>query len=99
MRYTYFPVRLAALRARLACHELGEGAFWAGGVRVQTQYLNHTAPALGYRLTVGGVTVVYASDRVTCAVVAAAPGGLAGPEQAQRQGARPASAGARRTSR
>jgi CRP-like cAMP-binding protein/phosphoribosyl 1,2-cyclic phosphodiesterase len=62
MQYTYFPVRLADLRARLAFHELGEGEFYAGGVRVQTQYLNHTAPALGYRLTAGGVTVVYASD-------------------------------------
>ncbi|HLI26665.1 MAG TPA: cyclic nucleotide-binding domain-containing protein [Chloroflexota bacterium] len=62
MQYTYFPVRLADLRARLVFHELGEGEFCAGSVRVQAQYLNHTAPALGYRLTVGGVTVVYASD-------------------------------------
>ena len=62
MQYTYFPVRLTDLRARLEFHELGEGAFYAGGVHIQTQYLNHTAPALGYRLTVGGVTVVYASD-------------------------------------
>lgn len=62
MQYTYFPVRLADLQAGLTFHELGEGGFQAGGVHVEAQYLNHTAPALGYRLNVGGVTVVYSSD-------------------------------------
>jgi CRP-like cAMP-binding protein/phosphoribosyl 1,2-cyclic phosphodiesterase/CheY-like chemotaxis protein len=62
MQYTYFPVRLGDLRARIDFHELSEGGFQAGGARVQAQYLNHTAPALGYRVTVGGVTVVYATD-------------------------------------
>jgi CRP-like cAMP-binding protein/phosphoribosyl 1,2-cyclic phosphodiesterase len=62
MQYTYFPVRLGDLRARIAFHELGEGGFHAGGAYVQAQYLNHTAPALGYRITIGGVTVVYATD-------------------------------------
>ena len=62
MQYTYFPVRLRDLRATLTLHELGEGEFQVGGVNVRTQYLNHTAPALGYRLCVGGATVVYASD-------------------------------------
>ena len=62
MQYTYFPVRLGDLRARIDFHELSEGGFRAGGASVQAQYLNHTAPALGYRVTVGGVTVVYATD-------------------------------------
>ena len=31
-------------------------------MRVQAQYLNHTAPTLGYRLEIGGVSVVYATD-------------------------------------
>ena len=62
MQYTYFPVRLGDLRARIDFHELSEGGFHAGSAYVQAQYLNHTAPALGYRVTVGGVTVVYATD-------------------------------------
>jgi CRP-like cAMP-binding protein/phosphoribosyl 1,2-cyclic phosphodiesterase/CheY-like chemotaxis protein len=62
MQYNYFPVRLTDLRACLRFHELGEGGFQVGDAHVQTQYLNHTAPALGYRITAGGATVVYASD-------------------------------------
>src|SRR5919202_1853812 len=62
MQYTYFPVRLNDLRARILFRELGEGRFQIGGVTVETQYLNHTAPSLGYRLKVGGCTIVYASD-------------------------------------
>jgi CRP-like cAMP-binding protein/phosphoribosyl 1,2-cyclic phosphodiesterase len=62
MQYTYFPVRLNDLRARILFRELGEGRFQVGGLTVETQYLNHTAPSLGYRLSVGGTTIVYASD-------------------------------------
>src|SRR5204863_3939193 len=57
-----FPVHLNALGARLRPRELGEGWFSIGSVRVQAQYLNHTAPTLGYRLEIGGVSVVYATD-------------------------------------
>ncbi len=62
MQHTYFPVRLTELRAQIAIHEVGEGAFRIGGVTVRAQYLNHTAPCLGYRLEAGGVSVVYATD-------------------------------------
>jgi CheY-like chemotaxis protein/glyoxylase-like metal-dependent hydrolase (beta-lactamase superfamily II) len=62
MQYTYFPVTLAQLGATIRCHDLVEGSFDAGGVRVTTQYLNHPALCLGYRLEADGVTVVYATD-------------------------------------
>jgi phosphoribosyl 1,2-cyclic phosphodiesterase/CRP-like cAMP-binding protein/CheY-like chemotaxis protein len=62
MQHTYFPVRLSELRARIAVHEVGEGTFRVGGITIHSQYLNHTAPGLGYRLEVGGVSVVYATD-------------------------------------
>jgi CRP-like cAMP-binding protein/phosphoribosyl 1,2-cyclic phosphodiesterase len=62
MQHTYFPVRLSELRAQIAVHEVGEGTFRVGGITIQTQYLNHTAPCLGYRLEAGGVSVVYATD-------------------------------------
>jgi len=62
MEYTYFPVTLEQLRATLRCHDLGEGSFAIGHVRIATQYLNHPALTLGYRLEADGVAVVYATD-------------------------------------
>jgi CheY-like chemotaxis protein/glyoxylase-like metal-dependent hydrolase (beta-lactamase superfamily II) len=62
MQRTYFPVPLGDLAATIRYHELTEGAFELDGVRVTTRYLNHPAPALGYRLEASGVVVVYATD-------------------------------------
>ena len=62
MQYTYFPVALDQLGATIRYHDLVEGTFEIGPVRVTAQYLNHPALALGYRLEVGGVTLVYATD-------------------------------------
>jgi CheY-like chemotaxis protein/phosphoribosyl 1,2-cyclic phosphodiesterase len=62
MEYNYFPVTLAQLGATIRFHDLVEGRFTIAGVRVSTQYLNHPALALGYRLESGGTVLVYASD-------------------------------------
>jgi CheY-like chemotaxis protein/phosphoribosyl 1,2-cyclic phosphodiesterase len=62
MEYQYFPVTLAQLGATTCYHDLAEGGFTVGGVRVVAQYLNHPALALGYRLEAGGVVVVYSVD-------------------------------------
>jgi CheY-like chemotaxis protein/phosphoribosyl 1,2-cyclic phosphodiesterase len=62
MEYTYFPVTLGQLGATIRYHDLAEGAFAIGDVRVVAQYLNHPALALGYRLEAGGTVVVYAAD-------------------------------------
>src|SRR5262245_12051179 len=62
MEYTYFPVTLAQLGAATRYHDLVEGSFTIGHVRVVTQYLNHPALALGYRVAVGGVELVYSVD-------------------------------------
>jgi CheY-like chemotaxis protein len=62
MEYDYFPVTLAQLGATIRYHDLAEGAFAVGDVRVVTQYLNHPALALGYRLESGGTVVVYSAD-------------------------------------
>jgi CheY-like chemotaxis protein len=62
MHRTYFPVPLGELAATIRYHELTEGAFDLDGVRVTTRYLNHPAPALGYRLESNGVALVYATD-------------------------------------
>eukprot|EP00035_Acanthoeca_spectabilis_P003977 m.97336 g.97336 ORF g.97336 m.97336 type:complete len:694 (+) comp12395_c0_seq1:466-2547(+) len=62
MQYTYFPVQLDKLAATIRYHELVEGEFMIDDVKVHTQYLNHPALTLGYRLEVDGVTAVYACD-------------------------------------
>ncbi|HEY3115171.1 MAG TPA: response regulator [Chloroflexota bacterium] len=62
MEYTYFPVTLGELSAAIHFHDLGEGTFQLGDIEVTTRYLNHPAVALGYRMEVGGVVIVYATD-------------------------------------
>ena len=62
MDYAYFPVPIGDLPSHVDFEELGEGSFSVGAARVLTQNLNHTGPCLGYRLEVGGVTLVYATD-------------------------------------
>ncbi len=62
MEYRYFPVTLAQLAAAIRYHDLVEGSFAIGGVRVVTQYLNHPALSLGYRVEADGAVVVYSSD-------------------------------------
>ncbi len=62
MEYSYFPVTLAQLGATIRYHDLAEGAFTIGDVRVTAQYLNHPALALGYRLESGGAVLVYSTD-------------------------------------
>ncbi len=62
MQYTYFPVSLEQLGAKIHYKELLEGVFYIGDIKVTTQYLNHPALTLGYRLECGGATVVYISD-------------------------------------
>ncbi|HZO25098.1 MAG TPA: response regulator [Chloroflexota bacterium] len=62
MDYAYFPVPIGDLPSHVDFEELGEGSFSVGAARVLTQNLNHTGPCLGYRLEVGGITLVYATD-------------------------------------
>ncbi len=62
MEFTYFPVELDQLPARIEFRELGEGTFDFGGAKVITQFINHPAPCLGYRVEADGVNVVYQCD-------------------------------------
>ncbi len=62
MQYSYFPVKLQDLASRLHYTELEEGFFRIGEVLVETQYLNHTAPTIAYRLSCDGATVAYVTD-------------------------------------
>jgi len=62
MQSIYFPITLKDLDATLQYHDLIEGTLEVGDIRVTTQYLNHPALTLAYRLEADGVTVVYATD-------------------------------------
>src|SRR5215471_12693815 len=62
MQHTYFPVQLQELRATIDFVEVAEERFKLGRFRVTTQFMNHTAPTLGYRLESGHLKVVYATD-------------------------------------
>ena len=62
MEYSYFPVKLRDLRSRIHFTELEEGFFRVGDVVVETQYLNHTAPTIAYRITSDGTSLAYVAD-------------------------------------
>ncbi len=62
MQDTYFPVTLDELGATVHYHDLLEGEFEVGDIRVTAQYLNHPALTLGYRLESDAGVVVYATD-------------------------------------
>lgn len=62
MEYAYFPVALNAFAAKVHYHEVVEGGLTIGDTRIATQYLNHPALTVGYRLEADGASVVYASD-------------------------------------
>jgi len=62
MEYDYFPVALNAFAAEIHYHDVVEGGFSIDDVWIETQYLNHPALTVGYRIEADGATAVYASD-------------------------------------
>ena len=62
MEFTYFPVDLTELPATITYHDLTEGIHTIGGARVATQFLNHPAMTVGYRIEADGVAMVYLVD-------------------------------------
>ena len=62
MEYQYFPIGLDEVNAEVRYHDLVEGVFEVGDATIRTQYLNHPALTLGFRIEADGATVVYASD-------------------------------------
>ncbi|HSE92536.1 MAG TPA: response regulator [Methylomirabilota bacterium] len=58
----YFPVALGDMGAAIRVHEYRTGEFAIGDTTVRAHYLNHPGMTLGYRVTHGGRSVVYATD-------------------------------------
>jgi phosphoribosyl 1,2-cyclic phosphodiesterase len=62
MQHTYFPITPDEFGASIRYHDLLEGTFEIDDIKVRTQYLNHPALTLGYRLEADGATAVYCCD-------------------------------------
>ena len=62
MEYTYFPVELSQLGAKIDYQNLTEGTHEVEGVRISALLLNHPAIALGYRVESDGVSLLYLCD-------------------------------------
>ena len=81
MEYQYFPIGLDEVSAEVKYHDLVEGVFEVGDTTIRTQYLNHPALTLGFRIEADGATFVYASDHEPHDA-ALAGGGLTAPGSA-----------------
>ena len=62
MQQTYFPITADIFNASISYHNLVEGSFEIGDIKITTRYLNHPGVTLGYRIEVDGYTIVYATD-------------------------------------
>ena len=62
MNPDYFPVALGDLAARIQMHEFEGTSFQIGNTTVAATYLNHPGLTLGYKVTSGAKTLVYATD-------------------------------------
>jgi len=62
MQHTYFPITPDDFGASIRYHDLLEGYFEIEDIKITTQYLNHPALTLGYRLEADGATLVYCCD-------------------------------------
>jgi phosphoribosyl 1,2-cyclic phosphodiesterase len=62
MQHTYFPISPDEFGASIRYHDLLEGTFEIDDIKVTTQYLNHPALTLGYRLEADGAAIVYCCD-------------------------------------
>ena len=58
----YFPVGIDDLPGEVVFHDTEPGEFKVDGALVQAEWVPHVGPTLGYRVTVGDVSIAYVSD-------------------------------------
>lgn len=74
----HFPVTLSAMRAQLTFRSISHGEeVTVGAAHVRAAALNHPQGCLGFRISYGGVRVVYATDTEHLAPGVADPAALA----------------------
>jgi phosphoribosyl 1,2-cyclic phosphodiesterase len=57
-----FPVRLNELPVHPVIHEIGESEFTIGDLKIQSAYICHPGPTLGYRVSNGSAVMCYMPD-------------------------------------
>ncbi len=62
MNYSYFPIKLDELKAKINFVELQEDTFEVGPFKITTKYLNHPILTLGYRVQYGKKVLVSLYD-------------------------------------
>ena len=62
MDKTYFPIQLNELKAKIKFHPVTEESIPIFDATLVSLFVNHPAFALGYRINVGGHSLVYISD-------------------------------------
>jgi len=62
MGLTYFPVSLKDMKSEIIFHEITEETIRINDTLVTSRYLHHPQGCLGYRVTCGEMSVVYATD-------------------------------------
>lgn len=62
MEHAYFPIELGQFAATIEYHDLVEGTFAIGDIRIVARYLNHPALTLGYRIECDGASIAYCCD-------------------------------------
>ena len=62
MEHNYFPISVEKFGATIRYHDLVEGSFSIGDLQIVTQYLNHPALTLGYKVSADGATMAYCCD-------------------------------------
>jgi ribonuclease BN (tRNA processing enzyme) len=62
LSYSFFPVRLDELAAKLNFHDMHEGVVEMGPFSVEATFANHPVTTLAYRITCDGKTVVFTGD-------------------------------------
>ena len=77
MEADYFPVALGDLTPHIDMVEMRQ-KISLGSLTVEPFYLNHPAMTLGYRVTAGSASVVYATDNEPYAYTLVPPGGQRG---------------------
>ena len=75
MEYTYFPITPEAFGAKIQYHNVTEGMFQFGDIRIRTRFLNHPALTIAYRIEADGAAIVYACDHEPHSREAALGGG------------------------
>lgn len=62
MEYRYFPVKLSDMSSNITIKELKDKETTIDGITVETMYMYHTSPTMGFKINHNGKTFLYCTD-------------------------------------